>query len=139
DRKPSSQRCCFFRRSKRWKKLFSTKNQVEWNVNMKTKLTLIRNAAILLLLSTISYQLSTCAQGTAFTYQGRLIENGFPVNRTYDLIFRPWNAPAGGTALTVPYVRTTAISNGLFTTTLDFGSGIFSGDPLWLEIQVSTN
>lgn len=79
------------------------------------------------------------AQGSAFTYQGRLNENGVPVNRTYDLIFRAWNAPTGGTAVSFPFVRTLGITNGLFTVALDFGSGIFNGNPIWLEIQVSTN
>ena len=41
---------------------------------MKTKLTLtlIKRAALLVLLSSINPQRSTFAQGTAFTYQGRL-------------------------------------------------------------------
>jgi hypothetical protein len=79
------------------------------------------------------------AQGTAFTYQGRLSENGALVNRTYDMIFRPYNVPTGGTQLAFPNLRTVSITNGLFTTTLDFGAGIFNGDPLWLQIEISTN
>ena len=40
---------------------------------MKTKFKLIKRAALLVLLSTFNLQLSTArAQGTAFTYQGRL-------------------------------------------------------------------
>lgn len=31
------------------------------------------------------------------------------------------------------------VSNGLFTTTVDFGSGVFTGTNYWLEIDVSTN
>jgi hypothetical protein len=92
------------------------------------------------LFATLNLQPSTVfAQGSAFTYQGRLNENGAPVNRTYDLIFRPFNAPTGGTALALPFVRSLPITNGLFTVALDFPSGIFNGNPIWLEIQVSTN
>ena len=44
---------------------------------MKTKLTLIQWAALLALLSTLNLQLPTVfAQGTAFTYQGRVTDNG---------------------------------------------------------------
>src|SRR6185295_14643832 len=32
-----------------------------------------------------------------------------------------------------------AVNSGLFTTTLDFGAGIFSGSNYWLEISVRTN
>ncbi len=31
------------------------------------------------------------------------------------------------------------VTNGLFTTTLDFGSGVFRGAPYWLQIDVRTN
>jgi hypothetical protein len=108
---------------------------------MKTRLTLplINHAALLVLLSALNPHLSSLAQGTAFTYQGRLNENGVPLNRTYDLLFRPFNVPTGGTQLQIPNLRTVTMTNGLFTTTLDFGSTIFNGDPLWLQIEVSTN
>ncbi|HZT21874.1 MAG TPA: hypothetical protein VFB55_03100, partial [Verrucomicrobiae bacterium] len=33
----------------------------------------------------------------------------------------------------------TAVSNGLFTATLDFGPGIFTGSNYWLEVDVRTN
>ncbi len=110
---------------------------IESSVTMKTKCII---TLALLALSTLNFQLSTVfAQGTAFTYQGRLNENGVPVNRTYDLVFRPFNVPTGGSQLQIPNLRSVAISNGLFTTTLDFGSVIFNGAPLWLQIEISTN
>lgn len=50
--------------------------------NMRTTLKLVKGAALLLLLSTLNPQSSTLfAQGTAFTYQGRLNDNGSPPNR----------------------------------------------------------
>jgi hypothetical protein len=79
------------------------------------------------------------AQTTSFTYQGRLTDQGAPAAGTYDLQFTLWNAPAGpaqlGGTLTSPAL---AISNGLFTVTLDFGSQ-FPGADRWLEIAVKTN
>lgn len=83
---------------------------------------------------------SVCAQGTGFTYQGRLNDGANPASGSYDFTFSVWNAATGpsqlGSTLTRP---ATAVSNGLFTVTLDFGSGLFPGADRWLEIAVRTN
>ena len=79
------------------------------------------------------------AQGTAFTYQGQLQNHGSPANGLYDLQFSLSNAPSGGSqvgnTLTVPGV---GVTNGLFTTTLDFGL-VFAGNPTWMAINVRSN
>ena len=49
---------------------------------MKTKLTLLRRAALLLLIFTLHPQLSTFAQGTVVTYQGLVTSNGTNFNGT---------------------------------------------------------
>ena len=80
------------------------------------------------------------AQGTAFTYQGRLNDGGSPANGNYDLSFTLNNAIVSGTVIAGPITNAAvAVTNGLFTTTIDFGSGVFIGNPLWLEIGVRTN
>jgi len=80
------------------------------------------------------------AQGTAFTYQGRLDAEGAPAHGLYDLRFTVHDAASGGNqwgpALTNAPV---AVSNGLFTVTLDFGFGVFNGAARWLEIGVRSN
>lgn len=79
------------------------------------------------------------AQGTSFTYQGRLKESGNPANGSYDLRFVIWDAPSAGNCLDVIVTNAaTSVSNGLFTVTLDFGS-VFDGNARWLEIGVRTN
>jgi hypothetical protein len=106
---------------------------------MKTS---IRHLPILLvLLTTVSQQLSSAfAQGTAFTYQGQLQNNGSPVNGSYDLQFILFNTSQFGFPA-APILTNAAVNvnNGLFTTTLDFGSGIFVGTNYWLDISVRTN
>src|SRR6516164_847716 len=92
------------------------------------------------LLSTINFQLSTFAQGTAFTYQGRLNDGSAPANGNYDMQFYLRNLLIGGSPVgTTNSLAPVQASNGLFTVTLDFGPGIFAGSPLWLEIGVRTN
>jgi hypothetical protein len=93
-----------------------------------------------LLLAAVHSQLSICsAQGTAFTYQGRLNDGAAPATGIYDLRFAIYDAAGSGTQQgnTLTNVAT-AVSNGLFTVTLDFGDQ-FPGTDRWLEIGVRTN
>ena len=80
------------------------------------------------------------AQGTAFTYQGRLNAGANPANGSYDLKFSLYdtNQPAG-VLIAGPATNTaTAVSNGLFAVVLDFGN-VFPGADRWLEIGVRSN
>jgi N-acetylneuraminic acid mutarotase len=83
--------------------------------------------------------LPVCAQGTAFTYQGRLDESSGPANGSYDFTFALFSTSSGvdqvGNTTTNMAV---GVTNGLFTVTLDFGSQ-FPGAARWLEIGVRTN
>ena len=81
------------------------------------------------------------AQGTtAFTYQGRLNGSGGPVTGSYDLKFAVYDAVASGNAVSSVLTNTaTTVTNGLFTLTLDFGSGVFTGSARWLDLAVRTN
>ena len=77
------------------------------------------------------------AQGTAFTSQSFLTDNGAPANGLFDLTFTVYNAASGGAAVgTSNVVNDLPISNGLFTVTLDFGAAPFDGIDRWLEIGV---
>jgi hypothetical protein len=81
------------------------------------------------------------AQGTAFTYQGRLNDGGAPATGIYDLRFTIYDAASGGGTASGPLTNAaTSVSNGLFTVALDFGSSPFnSGAPRWIEVAVRTN
>ncbi len=74
--------------------------------------------------------------GSAFTYQGRLIDGGAPANGAYDLRFRLFDAATGGAqvgaTLLTPDVP---VSGGYFTTELGFIPG-FDGNARWLEVEV---
>jgi hypothetical protein len=75
--------------------------------------------------------------GTAFTYQGRLMENGQPANGTFDFIFAPYNAASGGgTVASQVLLEDIPVSQGYFTVLLDFYLAFNAGDAVWLQIWV---
>ena len=84
---------------------------------------------------------SVFAQGTAFTYQGRLNANGGPATGSYDLAFTIYDSTnLPGNLIAGPITNSaTEVTNGIFTVTLDFGPGVFIGHARWLEIAVETN
>jgi hypothetical protein len=82
------------------------------------------------------------AQGTKFTYQGRLNDAGVAANGSYDLTFQLWTAAVGGSQVLGTGTLTNSpviISNGLFTVALDFGAGAFEGSSRFLQIAARTN
>ena len=107
----------------------------------RTRLKLIKRIALAaLLLSAVNYHALTWAQGTAFTYQGRLNDGASAANGFYDLRFTLFDSTNAGTAIGLIVTNTASpVSNGLFTASLDFGPNAFNGDARWLEIAVRTN
>src|SRR6516164_7239720 len=94
--------------------------------------------AIFLQINVVPY--TARAQGTAFTYQGRLNDGGNPANGSFDFKFTVENAVTNGSVVGGPITNAAvAVSNGLFTVTLDFGSGVFPGALRWLEIATRSN
>jgi Collagen triple helix repeat (20 copies)/Chaperone of endosialidase len=80
------------------------------------------------------------AQATAFAYQGHLSTSGASANGSYDLTFALFTTNATGGPVAGPITNSaTLVSNGLFTTTIDFGTGVFTGTNYVLEIGVRTN
>ena len=98
------------------------------------------NSAGLVLLFLCTTLTDAFAQGTAFTYQGRLNANGVPANGSYDLQFAVYDSAGGATVIAGPLAGPgVPVTNGLFTVTLDFGTSVFTGPARWLEIGVRTN
>src|ERR1035438_7053568 len=102
---------------------------------MKTKVGILTGLAVILIMSRDMY-----AQGTAFTYQGRLNSSGNSASGSYDFRFKLFvdafgNTQAGTTVLT----SSVPVTNVLFTVAIDFGAGMFTGTSYWLEVGVRTN
>jgi len=92
----------------------------------------------LLLLPLLSLPRLAHAQGTTFTYQGRLNDGG-PATGLYDLRFTVYDAPGGVTATAIGStvdVNDLGVTNGLFTVMLDPGANVFTGAARWLNIGV---
>jgi hypothetical protein len=106
---------------------------------MKSKSRNITMALVLLAL--VNLQTATLqAQGTAFTYQGQLQNNGSPASGTYALTFSLFNTNTTGVSVAEPVTNNAVvITNGLFTVLIDFGPGVFTGTTNWLQIGVATN
>src|SRR5436190_17292167 len=102
-----------------------------------------RNSTVLSLtfsLAIFSALLSTAwSQGTAFTYQGRLNDNGVAATGRYDMRFKLFVDPLGNNQTGSTVVsNAVSVTNGLFVVMLDFGS-VFKGSNYWLEVDVKTN
>ncbi|MBS0196220.1 MAG: tail fiber domain-containing protein [Planctomycetes bacterium] len=83
--------------------------------------------------------------GTGFTYQGRLDETGVPVNGEFPMVFTLWDSATGGGQVGPSlsfdglggHPAPISVTNGLFTATLDFGTGTMGPNTRWLETTVN--
>lgn len=79
------------------------------------------------------------AQGTAFTYQGRLEIGTNPATGNYDFTFAVYNAATSGSQVGSTLTNLdVSVSNGLFLVTEDFGT-VYNGTSYWLQLAVRTN
>ena len=73
------------------------------------------------------------------SYQGRLVENGSPVDGTRPMTFRLYNAPSGGVKSWEEGPKPVSVDSGLFHVTLGDTAPLNPNNmdqELWLEIQV---
>ena len=74
--------------------------------------------------------------GAAFTYQGRLVDNGLTANGNYDFEFSLYDDLTAGVQIGSTVAQTLNVSGGLFAASLDFGADAFNGEARYLEIAV---
>jgi hypothetical protein len=103
---------------------------------MKTRKILVILISALVFVSFQS-QANAAPMGTAFTYQGHLYDANQVANNLYDFQFKLYDANSGGTKkgndVNIPDVD---VIDGYFTVNLDFGSSVFDGNAVWLQIGV---
>ena len=92
--------------------------------------------ALVVVMVMVLFSQAIFAQTTAFTYQGRLAENGQPANGDYDFEFSMFGSPTlddqYGPTLNINSV---SVTDEVFTVQLDFGS-LFDGNDRYLQIRV---
>src|SRR5213080_3811644 len=78
---------------------------------------------------------SAFAQGSSFTYQGRLTDGGAAANGIYDLQFVLFDSASSGAQIgSTQTLNSVLVSAGVFSVTLDFGANSFNGANRFLEI-----
>lgn len=94
--------------------------------------------SLVILLIALAFPTLFAAQvTTAFNFQGRLNDGSSPANGQYDLQFKLFDAVVGGSQIGSTLNRPNlTLVNGVFSTTLDFGSAAFAGGDRFLEIGV---
>jgi len=76
------------------------------------------------------------ATGSTFTYQGRLLDNGQPVDGMLcQFLFTLWDAESGGNDL-ITRDATAVLHQGYFSVEMDFGQDAFTGEPRWISVGV---
>lgn len=83
---------------------------------------------------------ATAIPGSApqgFNYQGRLEDNGFPVNATKQMVFRLYTADPGGVLLWTSPPQTVSVSLGLFNAVVPVPiTALVGGGARYLEAQI---
>ena len=96
----------------------------------------LRHSLIVLLLTVAMLAGAEPLDGD-FAYQGRLGQDGDPVDGQVDLNFKLFDAAMGGVQRGATLSReNVTVVDGTFTVLLDFGVDAFDGDKLWIEVEV---
>jgi hypothetical protein len=102
----------------------------------KTKVVIILLAlGLMVCLTKVS---KSAPMGTAWTYQGRLMDANGPADGQYDFEFKLFQDPVLNSFQVGPTIDINDLDviDGYFTVLLDFGDKAFTGNARWLEIGV---
>jgi hypothetical protein len=73
---------------------------------------------------------------SAFTYQGKLNNNGMVVNSNCDFIWNIYADSSGGSSLATDTDTNLLVANGLFTAVVNVPASVIDGNARFVEIQV---
>lgn len=93
--------------------------------------------SIITIFASLAVSAFALAQSTSFVYQGELTQGGNPTNGAFDIRFKLFDAVIGGTQVgTTQCVNNVPISDGKFTTPLDFGQQFATTTARFIEVTV---
>ncbi len=76
---------------------------------------------------------------TTFTYQGKLLSGGVPVNAAVNAQFTLWTAAVGGAQVAGPVGANVNVVDGVMSYDADFGASAFPGAERWIEVRINGN
>lgn len=108
---------------------------------IRPRLIILALLSVLLLTATGLHAQAPAPQGTplgaGFTYQGQLKKGGKAFDGTCDFQFSLYDIAVGGNqAGTLLNQTRVKVVNGVFSTKLDFGVNVFTGEARWLQVAV---
>ena len=121
----TNNRACF------WRWIWEHKNsQMVANKILIDKIHMKKPVLLLLASALLAVTDDLPAQGTAFTYQGRLQNAGTPATGSYDFTFSLFNTNGAGSVQVGDTLTNleVGVTDGLFTVALDFGP-VWTGNP----------
>lgn len=98
----------------------------------------IRTAAarfLTIFVAVLLITVAVSAQGSSFTFQGKLNDAGVPATGTFEMQFKLMDN-LGTQIGSIVTNNNVAVTNGVFSVRLSFGLLAFNGDPRFLEISV---
>jgi hypothetical protein len=100
----------------------------------------LRPSFPLVIVGSLALAAAAQAQSTAFTYQGHLKNGASVASGLHDFRFRLWDAASAGAQVgTTQCTDNILVSEGLFTTTIDFGQQFVTPSARFLEIEVRSD
>ena len=76
---------------------------------------------------------------TTFTYQGKLLSGGAPVNAVVNAQFTLWDAAGGGSQVAGPVGGNVNVVDGVLSFDVDFGAAAFPGAERWIQASINGN
>ncbi|MEN1728667.1 MAG: hypothetical protein AAGJ52_09525 [Pseudomonadota bacterium] len=90
---------------------------------------------LMVICSAFSQPLTATSLESAFTYQGELLVADQPAQGLFDLRFELFDAQSGNSQVgTTIILEDVVVSRGLFSVELDFGTSVFDGQQIWVEL-----